>query len=144
MPPLSTGGVRQGRIGGRLSLRLVASAVCVLLASAGAAGAKPRATLTLSRASGAAGIRVIVSGRDCLKPRGQADTLAWHDHYYWLHDREKQPPVGVWRSIPVQRLSATAVRAVFVVRKSDHLGRGLLDLFCAGKGNATATFVVTR
>jgi hypothetical protein len=110
--------------------------------AATAAGWHP--TLSLSRASGPAGTHVMVIGRDCTKLFAQADTLAWHDRYYWLHDREKKPPMGVWRSIPVARTSATTVRAVFIVRRTDHLGRGLLDLFCGSGGNATATFLVTR
>lgn len=103
-----------------------------------------RAILILSRDSGAAGTRVAVTGRNCAKPFRQRDTLAWHDHYYWLHDIEKRPPLGVWRRIPVKRTSATTVHALFVVLRSDHLGRGLLDLFCNGPGEATATFTVTR
>jgi hypothetical protein len=85
-----------------------------------------------------------VTGRNCTKPFRQRDTLAWHDHYYWLHDIEKRPPIGVWRRIPVIRTSATTARAVFTVERSDHAGRGLLDLFCGGNENATATFTVTR
>jgi hypothetical protein len=100
--------------------------------------------LSLSRLSGTAGTRVVVVGRNCTKPFAQADTLAWHDAYYWLHDRERKPPMGVWRSVPVVRTSATTVRAVFIVRRADHLGRGLLDLFCGSGGNATTIFRVTR
>jgi hypothetical protein len=111
-------------------------------AMAGATGSHP--ALSLSHASGPAGTHVVVIGRDCTKPFAEADTLAWHDRYYWLRDREKKPPMGVWRSIPVVRTSATTVRATFVVRRTDHLGRGLLDLFCGRGGNATASFVVTR
>jgi hypothetical protein len=79
-----------------------------------------------------------------VKPWGQRDTLAWHDHYGLLHDREHKPPLDLWRRIPVDRTSSTTVHALFVVRRSDHLGRGLLDLFCNFRGNAIATFTVTR
>jgi hypothetical protein len=41
-------------------------------------------------------------------------------------------------------MTPTTVHALFVVRRSDHLGRGLLDLFCNGPANATAAFTVTR
>lgn len=109
-----------------------------------AAAAELHPTLTLSRAAGAAGTRVIVTGHGCVKPFAERDTLAWHDHFYEMHDIDRRPPLGVWRSIPVQRLSATTLRAVFLVRKSDHLGRGILDLFCGGNGNAVASFTVTR
>lgn len=134
---------------GRASLGLVkafvlglGAALLVTCAQARASGSRPE--LSLSRLSGPAGTHVVVRGRDCTKPFAQADTLAWHDAYYWLHDSEKKPSMGVWRSIPVTRISATTIRAVFIVRKTDHLGRGLLDLFCGGKAQATATFVVTR
>jgi hypothetical protein len=120
-------------------LGLLASAAA---ASAGVGGNQP--TLTLSVAHGPPGTRVLVRGQHCTKPFKSPDTLAWHDHYYWLHDREKRPPLGVWRSIPVTRTSRTTVRATFVVRRSDRRGVGLLDLFCGGIGNATATFTVTR
>jgi hypothetical protein len=119
--------------------------VAILLAApahARAAGSRP--VLSLSRSSGAAGTHVVVLGRDCTKPLAQADTLAWHDAYYLLHDGEKKPPMGVWRSIPVMRTSMTTVRGVFIVRKTDHRGRGLLDLFCGNDGQAIATFLVTR
>ncbi|MFL5963196.1 MAG: hypothetical protein ACJ757_09940 [Gaiellaceae bacterium] len=85
-----------------------------------------------------------VTATNCTKPVGERDTLAWHDHYYWFHDIHKRPPLGVWRRIPLIRTSATTVLAIFTVRRSDHAGRGLLDLFCGGDGNATATFTVTR
>jgi hypothetical protein len=60
-----------------------------------------------------------------------------------MHDVKKRPPMGVWRSIPVRRTSPLSVRAVFVVRRSDHPGRGILVLLCGGVGNATARFLVT-
>jgi len=109
-----------------------------------AVGADPLPRLSLSRTSGAAGTRVLVIGRNCTMPVAQADTLAWHDRYYRLHDIEKRPPLRVWRSIPVRRTSATTVHAVFTVLRTDHIGRGLLDLLCGSRGNATATFLVTR
>jgi hypothetical protein len=102
-----------------------------------------RPTLIVSRTSGGVGTRVNVTATNCTKPIG-GDTLAWHDHYYWVHDIEKRPPLGVWRRVPVIRTSETAARAVFFAEPSDHTGRGLLDLFCSGDGNATATFTVTR
>ena len=118
-------------------------AILVLMpAAASATGWHP--TLSLSRSSGAVGTRVVVIGRECTKPFAQRDTVAWHDRYYWLHDREKRPPMGVWRSISVVRTSGTTVRAVFTVQRTDHLGRGLLDLFCGSGGNATTSFLVTR
>lgn len=116
----------------------------VVFALPAAATPSPRPTLTLSAKSGSAGTRVTVVGHGCEKPFAQADTLAWHDHYYWKHDLEKRPPLGVWRSIPLRRLSPTTIRAVFSVRRTDHPGRGLLDLFCRGTANAVATFTVTR
>ena len=103
-----------------------------------------RPALILSTHSGSAGTRVTVVGRNCSKPFAQRDTLAWHDHYYELHDIEHKPPMGIWRRILVRRTSPTSVRALFVIRRTDHLGRGLLDLFCNGSGNATAAFTVTR
>jgi len=120
---------------------LAASAAAVQASSLAAASSHPE--LSLNPASGGTGTRVVVIGRDCPKPVGQRDTLAWHDHYDFQHDRARRPPLGVWRSVPLRRLSPTTVRAVFVVRPSDHRGRGLLDLFCSGDGNATATFEVT-
>ena len=124
---------------------LLLAVIGVLLLTPAAATARGlHPTLSLSRVSGHAGTHVVVIGRDCPKPFAQADTLAWHDRYYWRHDLEKKPPMGVWRSIRVARTSATTVRAVFIVRGTDHLGRGLLDLFCGGAGNATGTFLVTR
>jgi len=127
---------------------MLRTATCGVLAFAVGTGvaiaATGRPTLILSRTSGEAGVRILITGRDCTKPLGQSDTLAWHDHYYWTHDIRKRAPMGVWRSIPVVRTSRTTVRAVFVVRGSDHPGRGLLDLFCGGIGNAKATFNVTH
>lgn len=124
--------------------RTLACAIVVgTVAASGASGAKERPTLSLSRASGGPGTRVLIVGRGCTKPYAQRDTLAWHDHFYWRHDIEKRPPLGIWRSIPVFRTSRTTVRAMFVVRRSDHPGRGLLDLLCGGTGNAIATFDVT-
>lgn len=120
--------------------------VALLAEGAGASGgaAVPHPSLTLSRSSGSAGTRVFIVGRGCIKPVGQPDVLAWHDHYYWRHDIEKRPPLGVWRAIPLVRTSMTTVRSIFVVRRTEHLGRGLLDLMCRTGGNAIATFVVTR
>jgi hypothetical protein len=103
-----------------------------------------RPVLILSKFSGSAGTRVSVVGRNCSKPHGQRDTLAWHDHYYERHDIEHKPPMGIWRRIPVKRTSPTTVRALFVVLRTDHLGRGLFDLICNGPANATATFTITR
>lgn len=127
-----------------MGTRLLGLLIVVLAMPAAASATVGRPGLTLSHSSGAAGTHVVVVGRNCTKPVAQADTLAWHDAYYWLHDKEKKPPMGVWRSIPVVRTSATTVRAVFVVRRTDHPGRGLLDLFCGSGGNATATFLVMR
>jgi hypothetical protein len=100
--------------------------------------------MSLSASSGAPGTSVTVVATGCTKPVAQADTLAWHDHFYDLHDVSKTAPLGVFRRIPVTRTSRTTVRASFVVRPSDHLGRGLLVLFCGGDGNALAHFTVTR
>jgi hypothetical protein len=97
-------------------------------------------TLTLSRTSGGPGTPVHLVGTHCPKPLGEPDTLAWHDHVAWM-----QPQGAHWRRVPLTRVSPTTVRAVFVVRRSDHRGVGLLDLLCGGSGgNATATFTVTR
>lgn len=123
---------------------LAAAISGALLTAAMTGAAVPHPILSLSRASGPAGTRVVVIGRDCTKPFAQRDTLAWHDRYYWLHDRGKRPPMGVSRSIPVIRTSATTVHAIFTVKRTDHLGRGLLDLFCGSGGNAITTFVVTH
>ena len=38
--------------------------------------------------------------------------------------------------------SGDSVTGTFTVLRSDHRGRGVLDLFCGSVGNATATFVV--
>lgn len=127
-----------------MRLALLGFLAVLLLTPTAATATGRHPTLSLSRASGAVGAHVVVIGRDCTKLVAQADTLAWHDRYYWLHDLEKKPPMGVWRSIPVTRISATTLRAVFIVRRTDHLGRGLLDLFCGNGGNATATFLVAR
>ncbi len=124
--------------------RLLLGLLAVPLASPAAGTITGHPALNLSRSSGPAGTRVVVVGRNCTKPFAQADTLAWHDAYYWLHDQEKTQPLGVWRSIAVVRASATTVRAVFIVRRTDHPGRGILDLFCGSGGNATAAFRVTR
>ena len=118
---------------------------CLSLAVSAAAAPGTKPELTLSTRSGSIGTRVRVTGRNCTKPSGQSDTLAWHDQYGLRHDREHKPPLDRWRRIPVSRTSPTTVRALFVVLRSDHHGQGLLDLFCGGSGgNATATFTVTR
>jgi hypothetical protein len=103
-----------------------------------------RPVLILSKVSGSAGTRVTVVGRNCPKPFAQRDTLAWHDQFYERHDIEHKPPMGVWRRIAVKRTSPSTVRALFVVLRTDHLGRGLFDLICNGPGNAIAAFTVTR
>ena len=121
-----------------------AAIVWTMNATSALAANSPQPLLILSKVSGSAGTRVRVIGRNCSKPTGQQDTLAWHDHYGLLHDLEHKPPLDLWRRIPVERTSRTTVRAFFVVLRSDHFGRGLLDLFCNGPGNATATFTVTR
>jgi hypothetical protein len=127
----------------KLVLATVAIASSMTVVSASAAGSH-QPVLLLSKLSGSTGTRVEVIGRNCPKPTGQRDTLAWHDHYGLLHDREHKPRLGLWRRIPVERTSATTVHARFVVLRSDHLGRGMLDLFCNGPGNATAGFTVTH
>lgn len=133
---------RKVKFGLRAALGL---ALALIAVAASSAARTSRASLTLSKTSGGVGTHVVVLARACTKPFKQQDTLAWHDHYYWLHDAEKRPPLGVWRRIPVTRTSPTTVRAVFIVRRSDHSGRGLLDLFCGvTTGNATATFTVTH
>jgi hypothetical protein len=128
-----------------MKLILVAAAIASLLTVVSASASSIRMpVLILSKISGSAGTRVTLVGRNCAKPYAQPDTLAWHDHYDELHDIEHKPPMGLWRRIPVQRTSPTAVRALFVVLRSDHRGSGLLDLFCNGQGSATARFTVTR
>jgi hypothetical protein len=114
------------------------------LATIALAAGNPQPRLFLSISSGKPGTRVDVVGRDCPKPVGERDTLAWHDHYGFLHDTHKQPPLGVWRRVSVIRTSAASVRAVFVVPRWAHAGRGLLDLVCGGRANATAWFSVAR
>ena len=127
-----------------MKLIIVAGAIAVALVVISASAANSRQPiLILSKVSGSAGTRVNVIGRNCPKPTGQ-DTLAWHDHYGLLHDLEHKPPLDLWRRIRVERTTPTMVRAVFVVVRSDHVGRGLLDMFCNGPGNATASFTVTR
>jgi hypothetical protein len=123
---------------------VLATVVGALIGVASPNAGVSKTRLILSTHSGPAGTRVEVRGVGCTKPFGQRDTLAWHDHYYWLHDAEKRPPLGVWRRVPVVRTSPTTARAVFVVQRTDHLGQGLLDLFCGGDTNAIATFTVTR
>ncbi len=123
---------------------LFLAAVYFVLVASGIADSRVTPRLLLSRSSGTAGTRVTIAGRGCTRPVKQSGTLAWHERYYELHDTEKKPPIGVWRSIPVVRTSTTTLRAVFTVRRTDHVGRGLLDLFCGSGGNATAFFTVTR
>jgi hypothetical protein len=128
-----------------MKLALAAAVLATALTAISASAANSRQpVLVLSKVSGIAGTQVEVIGRYCPKPAGQRDTLAWHDHYGLLHDLQHKPPLDLWRRIPVKRTSPTTVHAVFVVRRSDHVGRGLLDLFCNAPGNATATFTVTH
>lgn len=127
-------------------MKLIVAAVAIastLTAISASAANVPRPMLILSNVSGSAGTRITVIGRNCPKPTGQRDTLAWHDHFGWLHDLEHKPPLDLWRRIPIKRTSPSTVQALFVVLRSDHHGRGLLDLFCNGPGNATAAFTVT-
>jgi hypothetical protein len=124
-----------------LAAAVLASSLTAISVSAGNG---PQPVLILSKVSGRAGTQVQVVGRSCPKPVGQRDTLAWHDHYGLLHDLQHKPPLDLWRRIPVNRTSPKTVHAMFVVRRSDHFGRGLLDLFCNAPANATAAFTVTR
>ena len=129
----------------RMKLIVVAGAIALALIVISASAANSlQPVLILSKVSGSAGTRVNVVGRNCPKPTGQRDTLAWHDRYGLHHDLEHKPPLDLWRRIRVERTAPTTVRAVFVVLRSDHVGRGLLDMFCNGPGNATASFTVTR
>jgi hypothetical protein len=124
---------------------VVAAALAWTLTVVSASASSTRIpVLILSKVSGSAGTRVTVVGRNCPKPYAQRDTLAWHDHYYELHDIAHKPRMGIWRRIPLKRTSPTTVHALFVVLRTDHLGRGLFDLICSGPGNATAAFTVTR
>lgn len=102
------------------------------------------ARLLLSKTSGPVGVRVRVSVCNCRHPVGQADRLAWQDHYYRIRTIRKERPYDVWRLVPVVRTSRTTARAVFVVRSSDRTGRGILEMWCGGNSNAVAYFTVAR
>lgn len=103
-----------------------------------------RPRLLLSRTSGPPGTVVSVTGCGCTHPLGQGDRLGW------LNSREADknpnlPPGQLWRRIPLTRTSRKSAKATFVVRGSDSVGRGLLDMWCgpASNGNAVAWFTVT-
>jgi hypothetical protein len=55
--------------------------------------------------------------------------------------RPADPP---FRRVLVTRISRTRVEAIFTVLSSDHPGRGILTLICAGKRNASNVFSVRR
>jgi len=107
-------------------------------ASSTSAPTGPR--LILSRYHAAPGQNVRVKGENCPRPYKQADELTWHDSYQLAH-RNVRP---AYRLVQPLHRAGEAVTAVFVVRRTDHPGRGLLDLFCGGKGQATAYLTVTR
>lgn len=103
-----------------------------------------RPRLVLSSTSGPPGTVVSVTGCGCTHPQGQADRLGW------LNSRESRknpnlPPGQLWRVIPLTRTSRESATATFVVRGSDSVGRGLLDMWCgpASVGNAVGYFTVT-
>jgi hypothetical protein len=103
-----------------------------------------RPRLLLSRTSGPPGTVVSITGCGCTHPVGQADRLGWLDS----REAGKNPnlPAGqLWRRIPLTRTSRKSAKATFVVRGSDSVGRGLLDMWCgpASNGNAVAWFTVT-
>jgi hypothetical protein len=103
-----------------------------------------RPVLNLSSHRGTPGTRVKVVALHCRHPTGEPDQLAWHDSYHWALDLAHHSATPSYRRIPVTRVSPTKVVATFVVSPSDRLGRGVLVMFCAGSGNATGLFTVTR
>jgi hypothetical protein len=96
-------------------------------------------TLILSAHRGGPGARVRVKGVNCPPLVGERDQLSWHDRYQVSHRFS-----GYRKVHPLRRVGKT-VTATFRVIRSDHRGRGVLDLFCGGNGgNAVRYFVVTR
>jgi hypothetical protein len=101
------------------------------------AAAKPM--LLLSTTHGPSGKRVLVKATNCPRP-STGDELTWHDSRQRSNTRARPP----FRSIAPLRRTGSTVTAVFVVRPSDHLGVGVLDMFCDGPTNAAALFRVTK
>jgi hypothetical protein len=105
---------------------------------------KPR--LLLSRTSGPPGTVVSVTGCGCTHPYAQADQLSW---FNTRSERESARRPGLappYRRVPLVRTSRTTAEATLVIRRSDSVGRGLLDMLCgpASDGNAIGYFTVTR
>lgn len=98
-----------------------------------------RPQLLLSSHRGRAGKRIAVKGVNCPRPRSQRDELTWHDSYEAAH-----PGLERFRRIEPLHRSGTTVRARFRILKSDTAGRGILVLFCGGRGNAVGYVTVVR
>jgi hypothetical protein len=98
-----------------------------------------RPTLILSIHRGGPGTLVRLKGINCPPLLGQRDELTWHISYQVAHRF-----AGYRRVHPLRRVGSK-VTATFRVLRSDHRGKGVLDLFCGGSGgNAVGYFVVTR
>lgn len=102
--------------------------------------------LTLSRHSGPAGTRISIRSDNCTHPQGQGDRLSWFDSRSEREVAEHPGLPPAYRIIPLVRTSRTTAKATFVVKRSDSIGRGLLDMWCgpASDGNAISHFTVTR
>lgn len=95
-------------------------------------------TMTLSRARGPRGATTFVKVVDC--PASSPDQLVWHDSANLV---THVPSPAPYRVVAIHR-SGTGATATFKVLPADHLGKGILEVLCAGVGNATAAFVVTH
>lgn len=103
------------------------------------AAAQPRLQLSVTRAKAGAHVRVL--GVNCPRPKAGPDELTWHDSYQLTH-RFARPP---FRKLQGLHRTGETIMATFTVLKGDHLGRGLLDLFCGGnRGNAIAYLDVIK
>ena len=103
----------------------------------------PPPLLILSQPHGRAGAEVHVIGLNCGRPE-HGDELLWRDEYQYANDKAHRPADPPFRRVRVTRISRTRVEAIFTVLRSDHPGRGIFTLFCAGKRNASNVFTVIR
>jgi hypothetical protein len=122
-------------------MRLAAVATALALAGSAAAADGPP-LLVLSQPGGGPGAQVLITGLNCTRP-GAGDELIWRDAYQYANDRHQRPADPPFRRIPVTRVSKTRIQAIFVVRRSDHRGRGIFTLFCGRNRNPFNTFTVT-
>jgi hypothetical protein len=121
----------------------VAAAALVLAGAAAASAATGPPLLILSKRVGAPGAQVHVVGVSCARPAA-GDELIWRDAYQYANDRHQRPADPPFRRVRLTRVSKTRVEAIFVVLRTDHPGRGIFTLFCAGGRNPFNTFTVTR